>query len=108
MKNLFQSCVVNRNLFRSATPKTFCTNEKLKPLHVSYAPEFYCPLPPGHTFPMKKYPDLYVSNILESCPTLLGYIDPRENYDDRQPISSLRNLLDGSFSSAFQRILRQI
>eukprot|EP01114_Cavostelium_apophysatum_P009655 TRINITY_DN22885_c0_g1_i1.p1 TRINITY_DN22885_c0_g1~~TRINITY_DN22885_c0_g1_i1.p1 ORF type:complete len:118 (+),score=20.30 TRINITY_DN22885_c0_g1_i1:30-383(+) len=28
-------------------------------IHVSFREEFFCPLPPGHSFPMEKYPILF-------------------------------------------------
>lgn len=28
-------------------------------IHTAFREEFYCPLPPGHTFPMQKYPELF-------------------------------------------------
>ena len=43
----------------------YCNSAKIirhlqkRKIHVSYRDEFFCPLPPGHTFPMEKYPLLY-------------------------------------------------
>ncbi|PRP89134.1 hypothetical protein PROFUN_01854 [Planoprotostelium fungivorum] len=43
----------------SKPPRHLYTQNPRRYLHVAYRDEFYHPLPEGHTFPMRKYPDLF-------------------------------------------------
>jgi len=69
---------INKSYSNKCNIKRYSTIKSSKSMYVTYAPEFFCPLPASYSFPMRKYPLLYDILKNENILTDLTTISPLE------------------------------